>query len=557
MLRFLCIRDFVIVDFLELDFSPGFTVLTGETGAGKSILIDALSLVLGERGDAGMVRSGCGCAEISAEFDIAGLPDLQARLCEQELGGDGSACLFRRILDASGRSRGFINGRSVTLQQMREMGSYLLDIQGQHAHQSLLRPNMQRALLDAYAGLENEVGILAGLFREWQALRYRQVELKDRSESTVAERDLLSFQKRELEMLNFSLPAWEELQEEYARLSHAASLMEIAHLGVELLGDAETACLNQLNAFAVRLRDSVQFDGALQNILDMVESGRNNVQEAVYALRHYLHKLDIDPQRLCEQEQRMAAVMDVARKYRVAPEQLPAVLQDILTRLDAVIRDDDLDALAQQETIARDQYQFAANEISSARKKAAEKLSAAITDLMQSLAMQGGRLTVALKPLVEGNAHGLETPEFQIAINEGSPLSSLAKVASGGELARISLAIQVATSQAATVPTLIFDEVDSGIGGKVAEIVGALLKRLGRRYQVICVTHLPQVAAMADTQWQVSKAIRSGITVSSISILSPEERIEEIARMLGGVIITGTTRKHAAEMLEAGLSLPS
>lgn len=557
MLRFLCIRDFVIVDFLELDFSPGFTVLTGETGAGKSILIDALSLVLGERGDAGMVRSGCGCAEISAEFDIAGLPDLQARLCEQELGGDGSACLFRRILDASGRSRGFINGRSVTLQQMREMGSYLLDIQGQHAHQSLLRPNMQRALLDAYAGLEDEVGILAGLFREWQALRYRQVELKGRSESTVAERDLLSFQKRELEMLNFSLPAWEELQEEYARLSHAASLMEIAHSGMELLGDAETACLNQLNAFAVRLRDSVQFDGALQNILDMVESGRNNVQEAVYALRHYLHKLDIDPQRLCEQEQRMAAVMDVARKYRVAPEQLPAVLQDILTRLDAVISDDDLDALAQQETIARDQYQFAANEISSVRKKAAEKLSAAITDLMQSLAMQGGRLTVALKPLVEGNAHGLETPEFQIAINEGSPLSSLAKVASGGELARISLAIQVATSQAATVPTLIFDEVDSGIGGKVAEIVGALLKRLGRRYQVICVTHLPQVAAMADTQWQVSKAIRSGITVSSISILSPEERIEEIARMLGGVIITGTTRKHAAEMLEAGLSLPS
>lgn len=557
MLRFLYIRDFVIVDFLELDFSPGFTVLTGETGAGKSILIDALSLVLGERGDAGMVRSGCGCAEISAEFDIAGLPDLQARLCEQELGGDGSACLFRRILDASGRSRGFINGRSVTLQQMREMGSYLLDIQGQHAHQSLLRPNMQRALLDAYAGLENEVGILAGLFREWQALRYRQVELKSRSEGTVAERDLLSFQKRELEMLNFSLPAWEELQEEYARLSHAASLMEIAHSGMELLGDAETACLNQLNAFAVRLRDSVQFDGALQNILDMVESGRNNVQEAVYALRHYLHKLDIDPQRLREQEQHIAAVMDVARKYRVAPEQLPAVLQDILTRLDAVISDDDLDALAQQETIARDQYQFAANEISSARKKAAEKLSAVITDLMQSLAMQGGRLIVALKPLVEGNAHGLETPEFQIAINAGSPLSSLAKVASGGELARISLAIQVATSQAATVPTLIFDEVDSGIGGKVAEIVGALLKRLGRRYQVICVTHLPQVAAMADTQWQVSKAIRSGITVSSISILSPEERIEEIARMLGGVIITGTTRKHAAEMLEAGLSLPS
>ncbi|CAG9933735.1 DNA repair protein RecN [Candidatus Nitrotoga arctica] len=555
MLKFLSIRDFVIVDFLELDFSSGFTALTGETGAGKSILIDALSLALGERGDAGMVRSGCERAEISTEFDIADLPDLQSWLREQELVGDANVCLLRRVLDVNGRSRGFINGRSATLQQMRDAGEYLLDIHGQHAHQSLLRPDAQRDLLDGYAGLISEVGELAGLFRAWQTLLRHHTKLEQTAEEVASERELLLFQRHELEMLNFTVQAWMELQSEYARLSHAADLLETAQFGVEILSEADTACLAQLNALTVRLRVGIEFDGSLQDTLNIVESAQNDLQEAVYALRHYPQQVDVDPQKLREQEQRMAAVVDASRKYRVLPEQLPGALQCIVARLDDLGSDADLAALAQQEAAAREQYLFAAKKVGAVRKKAAEKLSREITSAMQTLAMQGGNFAVALKPLAEGNAQGLEALEFQVAINPGSPLRSLAKVASGGELSRISLAIQVAASQAATVPTLIFDEVDSGIGGRVAEIVGALLKRVGQRHQVMCVTHLPQVAAMADAQWQVSKSSRNGATVSTISILNRAERIEEIARMLGGVRITDTTRKHAAEMLEAGLDL--
>ena len=557
MLKFLSIRDFVIVDSLELDFSPGFTSLTGETGAGKSILIDALSLALGERGNADMVRSGCERAEISAEFDMTDLPDLQSWLREQELTGDMNVCLLRRVLDANGRSRGFINGRSATLQQMRDAGEHLLDIHGQHEHQSLLRPDVQGNLLDGYAGLISDVEELAGLFREWQTLLRRRTKLEQRAEAVASERELLLFQRLELEMLNFSVQAWMELQADYARQSHAADLLETAQFGVEILSEADTACLAQLNALTARLRAGIEFDGSLQDILNVVGSAQNDLQEAVYALRHYPQKVDVDPQKLREHEQRMAAVVDASRKYRVLPEQLPGTLQCIVTRLDDLGSDADLAALMQQEAAAREQYLSAAKKLSAARKKAAKKLSHEITTAMQTLAMQGGNFAVALKPLAEGSAHGLEALEFQVAINPGSPLRSLAKVASGGELSRISLAIQVAASQAATVPTLIFDEVDSGIGGRVAEIVGALLKRLGQRHQVMCVTHLPQVAAMADAQWQVSKSSRSGATVSTISILKQLERVEEIARMLGGVSITDITRKHAAEMLEAGLGLSS
>ncbi len=551
MLKFLSIRDFVIVDSLELDFASGFTALTGETGAGKSILIDALSLALGERGDAGMVRNGCERAEISAEFDTARLPQLQAWLREQELEGDADGCLLRRVLDTSGRTRGFINGRSATLQQMREAGVHLLDIHGQHAHQSLLRPDAQRDLLDGFAGLGREAEALALLFRDWQALHRRRVQLEQNAEAVLAERDLLLFQRRELETLNFSAQEWTELQADYARLSHAASLLETAQFGVEVLSEADTACLAQLNMLVARVRAGMEFDMALQDTLTMLESAQNELQEAVYALRHYQQKLDADPALLREQEQRMADIVDAARKYRVTPEQLPEALQRIVARLDELGGDADLAALAQQEAAAREKYLSAARKLGTARKKAAQKLSQEITAAMQTLAMQGGSFAVALTPLAEGNAHGLESVEFQVTANPGTPLRDMAKVASGGELSRISLAIQVAASQVATVPTLIFDEVDSGIGGRVAEIVGALLKRLGLRHQVMCVTHLPQVAAMADAQWQVSKSVRDGATLSTISVLKQAERIEEIARMLGGVKITETTLRHAAEMLGA------
>ncbi|MDO8413504.1 MAG: DNA repair protein RecN [Gallionellaceae bacterium] len=553
MLKFLSIRDFIIVDSLELGFAAGFTALTGETGAGKSILIDALSLALGERGDAGMVRTGCERAEISADFDTSKLPVLQDWLREQELEGDADICLLRRVLDSTGRSRGFINGSSATLQQMREAGEYLLDIHGQHAHQSLLRPDAQRNVLDGYAGLSDAAATLAELFRAWQTLLRRRTLLEQNAEAVAAERELLLFQRRELEALNFDSQAWVELQADHARLSHAAALLETAQFGVEILSEADTACLPQLHALITRLHAGLQFDPALQDTLTMLQSAQNEIQEAVYALRHYQQKLDADPQILREQEQHIAAIVEAARKYRVPPEQLPAVLQRITARLDELGSDADLAALTQQETAAHEKYLAAAKKMSAARKKAATKLSREITDAMQTLAMPGGSFAIALTPLAEGSVHGLEAFEFQVAANPGTPLRDLAKVASGGELSRISLAIQVATSQAATVPTLIFDEVDSGIGGRVAEIVGTLLKRLGQHHQVMCVTHLPQVAAMADTQWQVSKTTRDGMTCSTIAVLKQTERVEEIARMLGGVNITATTRKHAAEML--GLSV--
>jgi len=549
MLKFLSLRDFVIVSELELEFSPGFTALTGETGAGKSILIDALSLALGERGDATMVRNGCERAEITAEFDVRALPDVQRWLKAQALEGDEGICLLRRLLDAGGRSRGFINGRSATLQQMREAGELLLNIHGQHAHQSLLRPEAQRALLDGYAGLQERAAEVALRYRDWQTLQHRRIALSENSQAMAAERELLLFQRNELEGMAFNVAEWEELQVDYARLSHAASLLETAALGIETLSEADSACLTQLNALMARLRDGMEHDASLAETLRLLESAQAELQEAVYALRHYQQRLDADPQQIKEKENRIQYVIEMARKYRVMPERLDEVLQQIIARLAELGDETDIATVAQQEQAARQCYLDSAQLLSHARQLAAANLSREITAAMQKLAMQGGSFAVALLPLPEGNAYGLETIEFQVAANTGIPARSMARVASGGELSRISLAIQVATSQLASVPTLIFDEVDSGIGGRVAEIVGLLLKQLGRDYQVLCVTHLPQVAAMADGQWRVSKAVEDGVTLSRIEVLGDEQRIEEIARMLGGVKITETTRKHAAEML--------
>jgi DNA repair protein RecN (Recombination protein N) len=549
MLKFLTIRDFIIVSSLELEFSAGFTALTGETGAGKSILIDALSLALGGRGDATMVRNGCERLDITAEFDVAGMAHLQAWLHNQELAGDADVCLMRRVLDSSGRSRSFINGRSATLQQLREAGEQLLDIHGQHAHQSLLRPEAQRALLDNYAGVAADAEKIAAHYREWQALHRRRIGLSENAEAVQAERELLQFQRAEVEGLGFNFPDWTALQEDYARLSHAANLLDTAALGIESLSEADDACLTQLNTLMARLHEGMVHDASLSEPLRLLESAQAEMQEAVYALRHYQQRLEQDPQRLKQLEQRIQNVMDTARKHRVAPEKLDEVLRRIVARLAELGGDADLAELTRQENSAQQTYLQHAKKLTQARQQSAAKLSSEITAAMQTLAMQGGSFSVALPPLAEGNANGLEAIEFQVAANPGVPLRSLAKVASGGELSRISLAIQVAMSQFASVPTLIFDEVDSGIGGRVAEIVGHLLKQLGKPYQVLCVTHLPQVAAVADQQWQVSKAVENGVTLSHIAMLDGGQRIAEIARMLGGVTITETTRKHAAEML--------
>jgi DNA repair protein RecN (Recombination protein N) len=558
MLKFLSIRDFVIVDHVELEFAPGFTVLTGETGAGKSILIDALSLVLGERSDPADVRSGCERAEISVEFDIRGLPELAAWLCDNGFEGDSGdtgVCLMRRLVDTSGRSRSFINGCSATLQQLRAAGEKLVDIQGQHAHQSLLRADAQRDLLDSFSGNRELAQRVGEAYRCWQGVRQRRLDWEQNSETLTREREHLEWQSSELSALNFSLDEWEALQTDHSRLSNAASLLEAAQMGLEVLSEGEAAALGQVNVVISRLTHLLDCDSSLKPLLELLDSAQIQLQEAVYELGRYTQRLELDPQHLQEVEERLAAIHAAARKYRIMPAELPGMLETVSERLARLGRSGDGGALAKEEAASLDEYLQLARQLSGERARAAKILAQQVTDAMQTLAMAGGEFSVALRPLERGNANGLEQIEFQVAAHQGLPLRPLAKVASGGELSRIGLAIHVITSKLGVAPTLIYDEVDAGIGGRVAEIVGGLLKKLGAERQVLCITHLAQVASAGDHQWQITKSADSaseGKVSSRITVLGRQERIEEIARMLGGAKITETTRKHAAEMLLIG-----
>ncbi|MBI4194755.1 MAG: DNA repair protein RecN [Betaproteobacteria bacterium] len=549
MLRSLSIRDFVIVDRMNLEFSSGFTVLTGETGAGKSILVDALALALGARGDAAVVRQGSERAEISAEFDARATGGLVRWLEANELSGDNGTLLLRRVIDGSGRSRAFVNGRSATLAQLREAGAFLVDIHGQHEHQSLLRSGSQRELLDACGGLVGQAARVAETYREWQRRREQRVSFERNAAAFAAEREQLEWQLRDLEALGFTQEEWQSLAAEHARLAHAASLIEAAQYGVETLSGDEVSAMSRVNGVIARLNNLLEFDAGLKDIMDSLEPARIQLQEAVHALRHYGERLDVDPQRLREVEHRLDAIHSAARKYRVSPEQLPLKLHETRVRLDELGTLGDPQALRELEDKARTACMAEAKQLSSGRAKAAKRLSRQVTEAMQELAMEGGVFEVALHDAAEPGSHGLEQVEFMVSPHKGLVAQPLAKIASGGELSRLSLAIQTVTSQVARVPTLIFDEVDAGIGGRVAEIVGKMLRQLGRQHQVMCITHLPQVAASADQQWQVTKSTANGRVLSAVTILDREQRVEEIARMLGGVKITETTRKHAAEML--------
>ncbi|MBI2296709.1 MAG: DNA repair protein RecN [Betaproteobacteria bacterium] len=551
MLRSLSIRDFVIVDRMELEFSSGFTVLTGETGAGKSILIDALAMVLGERADAIVVRGGAERADISAEFDAGGPKHVARWLVENDLAGDEDACLMRRVIESSGRSRGFINGRPATLAQLREAGEFLVDIHGQHEHQSLARPAAQRELLDAYGGLSQSSASVAERYRAWQQRRESRIAFETNAAAFAAEREQLEWQVRELEALKFMPDEWRELATEHARLAHAASLIEAAQLGIEAISEGDNSSLAQLNAVISRLNSLIEFDPGLREMLDLLEPAQIQLQEAVYNLRRYGERLELDPGRLREVEQRLDAIHSAARKYRVPPEALPDKLVAGRTRLQELGEGGDVEALRRLEEQAHAASMAEAKKLSGARKKTAGKLSEQVTEAMQALAMAGGRFEVAFDTLPEVTAHGLENVEFLVSAHKGMAPQPLAKVASGGELSRLSLAVQGVTTQVAQVPTLIFDEVDAGIGGRVAEIVGKMLKQLGGKHQVMCITHLPQVAASADQQWQVTKSTANGKVLSKVTVLDGAQRVEEIARMLGGVKITETTRKHAAEMLKS------
>ena len=548
MLRRLTIRDFVIVDRLNLEFAAGFGALTGETGAGKSILLDALGLALGGRGEAAMVRSGRERADVAAEFDLPAGEGLAAWLVEQELPADEGMLILRRTIDMGGRSRAWINGVAATLAQLRTAGEWLADIHGQHAHHALLRTDAQRALLDAQAGAGALVAEVAARHREWQRLLRLQREAEADSASSARERELLAWQLRELEQVGFDIEEWAEINAEHARLAHAAGLIEGAEAAVVALGEGELAVCSVLGRLDGRIAALADFDAGLADVRELISAAAIQADEALHALRRYRDRLELDPGRLAELERRIAAVMEAARKYRVQPEELPALAQQWRERLDTLEATADPARLAAAAQAARAAFESVAAELTAARLPAAHRLSEEIAAAMQDLAMAGGRFEVALTPCAP-SAAGVEEVEFRVAANAGQPLRSLAKVASGGELSRIGLAIQVITSRDSAVPTLIFDEVDVGIGGRVAEIVGKLLARLGQDRQVLCVTHLPQVAACADWQWRIAKREQGGETLSEVAPLDDAARVEEVARMLGGVNITATTREHAAEML--------
>ncbi|AOI91286.1 DNA repair protein RecN [Burkholderia pseudomultivorans] len=549
MLRHLSIRDFVIVAALDLEFDSGFTVFSGETGAGKSILIDALALALGERADASVVRTGCSRADITAEFTPH---DRVARWLDEHAFDTEDTVMLRRVIDANGRSRAFVNGTSATLAQLRELGEMLVDIHGQHAHQLLMRPDAQRELFDTHAGLVAEAANVARAWRVWRDATQAIDAAKAHERELQLEREKLAWQLAELDKLAPQPGEWDEINGEHKRLSHSANLIEGVRGALNALSESDDAMLAQLGAIVSKLRSLADYDAALGDALASLEPAEIQLQEAVYSLSHYAQRLDLDPERLAQVERRVDALHSTARKFRLPPDTLHeehAARRAQLAALDAAA---DLGALEAAQAKAWEAYLADAKRLSKARAQAAKALGAAVTAGMQELSMAGGSFEVALVPLADGGPHGLEQVEFRVAGHAGVPLRPLAKVASGGELARISLALAVIASAASPTPTLIFDEVDTGIGGGVAEVVGRLLHQLGRDRQVLCVTHLPQVAARGDHHFQVAKgADAHGGTVSTVSPLDRASRIEEVARMLGGLEITATTRKHAKEMLAA------
>jgi len=546
------IKDLAIVSALDLELTPGLTALTGETGAGKSILIDALGLALGDKADPGMIRSGCERAEIVASFDLAACPQALVWLAEQRL-DDGPECLVRRVLVEGGRSRAFVNARPVTTAQLQQLSELLVDIHGQHAHQSLLRPATQRDLLDGYGGhtdLAKEVADLSRTYREQdRLLRRLETDAADRA----ARLDLLRYQVGELEALGMTAEQILELDQEQRRLGSLGRLQEVGARLLMQFDEAEPCVSDTLRHAGSELADVAGIDPRLSPLLELVEGAAIQVQEAAAGLRQYLADLDVDPGLIEQVEARLGQVHDLSRKYRCAQEALPEALEAHRAELATLERADlSAEALSAARDAARSAYLARAQALSAARAKAAGRLGETITGFMHQLGMGGGQFAVALSPLDadEAGPGGVDRIEFQVSANPGQPLAPLARVASGGELSRIGLAIQVATAECGTVPTLVFDEVDVGIGGGVAEIVGRLLRRLGGDRQVLCVTHLPQVAAQAHHHLKVSKHALDGRTYTQIQSLDRADRTEEIARMLGGTEITQKTRAHADEMLD-------
>ena len=550
-LRHISLRDFVIVRELDLNLAQGFSVLTGETGAGKSILIDALQMALGERADSGAVREGASRCEVSAEFDCPP----QAHAVLEDAGFEVSdTLLLRRSVDTQGKSRAWVNGSQATATQLRALGEMLLDIHGQHAWQSLTRPDAVRGLLDAYAGLHTE-----GLKSTWHTWRQAQQAVqtaRNAQDSLSREQERLAWQIGELDKLAPALDEWDGLNAQHTRLSHAQALIDAGQTAIGSLDGDEssrlgsaTGALGLLSQAIAQLQDQAHVEPEFQSIAEVLQSSLAQAEDAAHSLQTYLRKTDLDPDRLKELDQRMSQWLSLARRYKRPPEELAALLVSWKKELNALEAASDLEGLEAQEKSASLAYQTEAKKLSQQRKKAAPKLAQAVTSAMQNLGMQGGRFEVALISLEQAAQHGLEDIQFLVAGHAGSTPKPVGKVASGGELSRIALAIAVTTSELGEAGTLIFDEVDSGVGGAVAETVGRLMKQLGMHRQVLAVTHLPQVASCADHHLLVSKASSKEGVSSSVTPIAGEQRVTEIARMLGGEKLSATTLAHAREML--------
>jgi DNA repair protein RecN (Recombination protein N) len=550
MLKRLALRDFVIVTSLEVDWHTGFSVLTGETGAGKSILIDALQLALGSRGDVGVVREGASRADITAEF--ASPASLGPWLNEAGFESEAGELLLRRTIDAQGKSRAWINGSVATVAQLREVADHLVDIHGQHAWQSLTRGASVRALLDAYAGLDTRA--LGAAWSAWRAAVQALQSAQDRQADLDRVRERLTWQIGEVDKLAPGDAEWDELNTEHQKLAHAQSLLDATRAALQALSEADDNAERLTHQAHAALQDVAHIDPTLGEIANVLLGAQAQLNDATHSLSAYLNHTDLDPDRLNELDERLSTWVGLARRYRRAPAELPEVLAQWKTELHQLDAAADVQALERQLQSTRAGFQAEAERISAGRQQAAPRLSAAITQAMQQLGMAGGRFEVALLPQDPPQSHGLESAEFLVAGHAGSSPKPLVKVASGGELSRIALAIAVTTSQLGEAGTLIFDEVDAGVGGAVAETVGRLMKQLGRDRQVLAVTHLPQVAACADHHFVVAKTAVAGRTHSEVRGVAGETRVAEIARMLGGEHLSSTSLAHAQEMLDSGRS---
>lgn len=551
MLTHIHIWNFAIVEQLDMELQDGLTVLTGETGAGKSILLDALNLSLGDRADTGVIRHGAEKAEISVTFDTANAPEAENWLKEHEL-DSAQECIIRRVINTKGSSKAFINGKPAPIQQLRELGEMLVDLHGQHEHQSLLKASAQRQLLDDYATHNALVKQVNSAYQQWHALQAELKRLTEAQRDRNEKLELLRYQVDELEKLALRDNELPELETEHKKLANAAQLISTCEKTIHLLEDNEQGAVNSLLSYASNdIQNLCTMDDKLKDIAEMLDSALIQSREATGELRDYIDRLDIDPQRLEEVEQRLGTITDLSRKHHVHANELPTLLPQLQIQLSELENAEGrLNNLEDDISKTASEYKTLADKLSQSRRKAAKKLSQAVTDSMQELGMEGGCFEVQLNDEEHYTAYGLEKIDFMVSANPGQPVKALTKVASGGELSRISLAIQVITAQSSRIPTLIFDEVDVGIGGRVAEIVGRLLRELGDHRQVICVTHLPQVAALGHHHLQVSKQKATDTTISQIAQLLAPQRVEEIARMLGGIEITDQTLSHAEEMLK-------